>query len=468
MPHLSRRQLVMTSLISPFLISGCATLPRLTKQMQIQVDAPFAMPPILIPDFSDAPHFVITDFGALQEDQAKTTVAIASAIDAAHAAGAGVVVVPEGTWLTGKIHFKSNVCLHVSKGATLLFSEQPADYLPAVHTTWEGIECMNYSPLIYAYQCENIAITGEGRLKARLDVWKVWYARPKPHMDALVALYNLAYTNVPVADRDMTRGEANLRPQFVQFNRCRNVLVEDISIEDSPFWVMHPYLSQDVVIRRIKVRAHGHNNDGVDPEMSQNVLIEDCVFDQGDDAISVKSGRDMDAWRLNTPSKNIVMRNCRILNGHQLMAIGSELSGGIENVFVDNCHFVGSGDGADGHAVPISNLLFVKTNERRGGYVKNIHVSNISATKIAGGVLSVETDVLYQWRNLMPTYVRKLTAIEGLHLSHIRVNEAAFVCQIKAEAEAPVRNVSLKDIQVQKTLHTPVVTENVEGFIHTD
>lgn len=468
MPHLSRRQLVMTSLISPFLISGCATLPRLTKQMQIQVDAPFAMPPILIPDFSDAPHFVITDFGALQEDQAKTTSAIASAIDAAHAAGAGMVVVPEGTWLTGKIHFKSNVCLHVSKGATLLFSEQPADYLPAVHTTWEGIECMNYSPLIYAYQCENVAITGEGRLKAKLDVWKVWYARPKPHMDALVALYNLAYKNVPVADRDMTRGEANLRPQFVQFNRCRNVLVEDISIEDSPFWVMHPYLSQDVVIRRIKVRAHGHNNDGVDPEMSQNVLIEDCVFDQGDDAISVKSGRDMDAWRLNTPSKNIVMRNCRILNGHQLMAIGSELSGGIENVFVDNCHFVGSGDGADGHAVPISNLLFVKTNERRGGYVKNIHVSNISATKIAGGVLSVETDVLYQWRNLMPTYVRKLTAIEGLHLSHIRVNEAAFVCQIKAEAEAPVRNVSLKDIQVQKTLHTPVVTENVEGFVHTD
>ncbi|MFT4089652.1 MAG: glycoside hydrolase family 28 protein [Asticcacaulis sp.] len=467
MSNLSRRSLVFTGLLTPALISGCATLPRNHSQNRIHVEAPFDMPPITVPDFGSSPRFMITDFGAAQGDLTKTTNAIAQAIEAANLAGSGVVVIPEGIWLTGKIHLRSHVCLHVSKGATLLFSEKPEDYLPPVHTTWEGIECMNYSPLIYAYGCENVAITGEGTLRAKLDVWKIWYARPKAHMDALVELYNLAYTQVPVSDRDMTRGSANLRPQFVQFNRCRNVLVEDISIEDSPFWVMHPYLSRDVVIRRIKVRAHGHNNDGVDPEMSQNVLIEDCVFDQGDDAISVKSGRDMDAWRLNTPSKNIVMRNCRILNGHQLMAIGSELSGGVENVFVDNCHFTGDGNGADGHAVPISNLLFVKTNERRGGFVKNIHVSNVSATKIAGGVLSVETDVLYQWRNLMPTYVRKLTTIEGLHLSHISVNEAAFVCHIKAEAEAPVKNVSLKDIKVQKTLQTPVITENVEGFVHT-
>jgi len=464
---LSRRHLLYAGLMAPLVTSACASLPRAQNRLtQVAVEAPFDMPPIAVPDFTDAPRFVITDFGASQADQARTTAAIAAAIDAAHAAGSGIVVIPEGVWPTGRIHFRSHVCLHVSKGATLLFSENPADYLPVVHTTWEGIECMNYSPLIYAYDCEHIALTGEGRLKAKLDVWKIWYARPKAHMDALVELYNLAYRGVPATERDMTTGEAHLRPQFIQFNRCRHVLVEDISIEDSPFWVLHPYLSRDIVIRRIRIRAHGHNNDGVDPEMSQNVLIEDCVFDQGDDAISVKSGRDMDAWRLNTPSKNIVMRNCRILNGHQLMAIGSELSGGVENVFVDNCHFVGDGKGADGHAVPINNLLYVKTNERRGGYVKNIHVSNISATKIAGGVLSVETDVLYQWRDLMPTYVRKLTPIEGLHLSHITVDEAAFVCRITAEAEAPVKNVSLADIHVQKTLQPPVVTENVEGFVY--
>jgi polygalacturonase len=294
-------------------------------------------------------------------------------------------------------------------------------------------------------------------------VWTVWYARPEPHMKALVALYHMAATGVPVIERQMTAGAANLRPQFVQFNRCRNVLMEDVSIENSPFWVLHPYMCRDVVIRRVKIKANGHNNDGVDPEMSQNVLIEDCVFDQGDDAISVKSGRDQDAWRLGVPCRNIIMRNCRVKNGHQLMAIGSELSGGVENVFVDNCHF----DHADSEKPStINNILYVKTNERRGGYVRNIHVSNVSATSIAGGVLSVETDVLYQWRDLVPTYERRLTPIEGLHVSDIRVGVAKFVCNISAEAEMPVKDVTLRNIKVDKVTGTPISTKNVSGFVN--
>jgi polygalacturonase len=227
--------------------------------------------------------------------------------------------------------------------------------------------------------------------------------------------------------------------------------------------VVHPFLCRDVVMRRVKIQANGHNNDGVDPEMTENVLIEDCVLDQGDDAISVKSGRDRDAWRIGIPARNIVMRNCRIRNGHQLMAIGSELSAGIENVLVDNCHFDAAG--AAGKST-INNLLYVKTNERRGGYVRNIHMSNVSATRLAGGVLSVETDVLYQWRTLVPTYERRLTPIEGLHVSHIRVDEAKFVCYIKAEAEMPVRTVSLRDVKVKTVLGTPVSTENVQGFVN--
>jgi polygalacturonase len=466
----SRRQALLAGLA--LAAAGCAPLPRAgtasassrqLPQERVRAAAPFPMPDISVPDFSASRRFPITDFGAAQGDQQKTSAAIAQAIAAAHAAGSGVVVVPEGVWPTAKIHLKSNVNLHVAKGATLLFSERPDDYLPAVMTTWEGLECYNYSPLVYAYGCDNVAITGEGTLKAKLDVWKVWYARPKPHMDALVALYHLAAKRVPVEQRQMAVGQANLRPQFVQFNRCRNVLVEDVSIVDSPFWVLHPYLSRDVVIRRVKVRAHGHNNDGVDPEMSQNVLVEDCVFDQGDDAISVKSGRDQDAWRLNVPSRNIIMRNCRVKNGHQLMAIGSELSGGVENVFVDNCHFDNAGSGARS---TINNILFVKTNERRGGYVKNIHVSNVSATRIAGGVLSVETDVLYQWRDLVPTYERRLTPIEGLHVSNVKVDEAAFVCRIQGEAEMPVKDVSLRGVTVAKVLEAPVSTVNVQGFVH--
>ncbi|MBO9546695.1 glycoside hydrolase family 28 protein [Caulobacter sp.] len=455
--QLTRRGIAGLALLTPTIASAA-------PRKLIRPAAPFDMPSIGVPDFSKSRRFPITDFGADQGDQSKTSDAIAQAIAAANAAGSGVVVVPEGTWPTAKIHLKSNVALHLSKGATLLFSEKPADYLPPVLTTWEGLECWNYSPLVYAYDCENVAITGSGKLKAKLDVWKVWYARPKPHMDMLVKLYHASAKGEPVAERQMTAGEANLRPQFIQFNRCRHVLVEDISIEDSPFWVLHPFLCTDVVIRRVKIRAHGHNNDGVDPEMSQNVLIEDCVFDQGDDAVSVKSGRDQDGWRLGRPARNIVMRDCKILNGHQLMAIGSELSAGIENVFVQNCHFTGDGKGADGWAVPINNLLFVKTNERRGGYVRNIVVENVSATKIVGGVLSVDTDVLYQWRNLVPTYERRLTPIQGLVMRDVRVEEAKFVCRIRGEPTLPVRDVRLSKIAVGKSLEAPVANENVEDF----
>jgi polygalacturonase len=200
----------------------------------------------------------------------------------------------------------------------------------------------------------------------------------------------------------MAVGEAHLRPQFIQFNRCENVLLEGVTIVNSPFWVIHPFLCKNVVIRGVSVDARGPNNDGVDPEMSQNVLIENCAFNQGDDAIAVKSGRNQDAWRLNTPAKNIVIRNCRVRHGHQLLAIGSELSGGVENVLVENC-------AVDKSLVGVGHLLYIKTNKRRGGYVRNIYVRNVTAGDLMFGVLGIETDVLYQWRDLVPTYEVRLT-----------------------------------------------------------
>jgi polygalacturonase len=455
-----RRDVLAAGAMLPLLAAAPAP-PRGVRRQSVRIAAPFDMPAIEMPDFGAVRGFPITEYGAKPDDQQANQRAIADAIAAATAAGGGRVVIPVGIWATGPIHLRSNVELHLEKGATLAFSPHPADYLPAVPTSWEGIECLNYSPLVYAYACENVAITGEGILLARLDIWSIWYARPKPHMDALVELYQMARKKVPVARRDMTRGDANLRPHFIQFNRCRHVLVEGVQIQNSPFWTIHPYLCRDVVIRGVRIEAHGHNNDGVDPEMSQNVLIEACVFDQGDDAISVKSGRDHDGWRLHTPARNIVMRNCRVKNGHQLMAIGSELSGGIENVFVDNCHFDVTGSGAKS---TIQNILFVKTNERRGGYVRNIYLSNVSATEVAGGVLSVDTDVLYQWRTLTPTYDRRLTPIAGIHVSDVRVERATFVCEIKGAAELPVRDVTLRRVKVAQVGGTPVQTEHVTGL----
>ncbi|MDP4271459.1 MAG: glycoside hydrolase family 28 protein, partial [Bacteroidota bacterium] len=326
----------------------------------VNLTAPFKMPAIKYPDFAKCKRLSITDFGAVRGDKGKTTQAIAKAIDEANKQGGGVVVIPEGEWLTGAIHLKSNVNLHLNKGAVLLFSENPKDYLPAVHSSWEGLECYNYSPLIYAYQCKNIAITGQGEIRAKMDVWKIWSKRPSGHMNSLKRLYYMAYENVPVAQRMMVNDSANFRPQFIQINRCENVLLDGFKIRNSPFWTVHLYLSKDIVMRNLDIYAHGHNNDGLDPEMSQNVLVENVVFDQGDDAIAVKSGRAPEGWRTQTPSKNIVIRNCTMKNGHQLLAVGTEISGGVENVFVNNCHTTDS--------VKMFNIVFIKTNERMGGY----------------------------------------------------------------------------------------------------
>lgn len=453
-----RRDFLKSLAIAPVL-SGCANFNSLKGHSKI----PFEMPNITLKDFSNSPKFNIIDFGAEISDIDKTSIAIENAISKANEINGGVVVIPSGIWPTKKIHFKSNVNLHLDKDAVLLFSEKPEDYLPPVKSSWEGLECMNYSPLIYAYDCENIAITGEGKIKAKLDIWKIWYARPKAHLDASVALYYMAVNNVPIEQRDMTQNNANMRPQFIQFNRCKNILLQDYSMENSPFWCTHLLLCKDIIMRRVKIRAHGHNNDGVDPEMTQNMIIEDCIFNQGDDAISVKSGREFDAWRLNTPSKNIIMRNCIVKNGHQLMAIGSELAGGVENVFVDNCKI--ENDPNDLKSLTF-NILFIKTNERRGGFVKNIFLSNVTADKVSEAVLGIDTDVLYQWRNLTPTVKKALTPIEDVYVTNVTVNQAKNICVIKGNKELPIKNIGLKNVKVLKVLDEKLITTNVVGFVN--
>ncbi len=446
-------------IIGVLIFCSCGNTNSKIKYSQIKVDAPFEMPIIEIPDFSDCENFPITDFGAVIGDKEKTTLALQQAIEKASVAG-GNVIVPAGEWLTKTVHLKSNVNLHLEKDASLLFSEDPKDYLPAVFTTWEGMECYNYSPLVYAYNCKNVAITGEGKLKAKLDVWKYWYKRPQAHMNSLKHLYNLASYNKPVEERQMVNDTANFRPQFIQFNRCENVLMNGVSVVNSPFWTIHPYMCKNVVLQKLKVWAHGHNNDGVDPEMTQNMLIEDCEFDQGDDAIAVKSGRNQDAWRLDTPTKNLVIRNCTVKNGHQLLAIGSELSGGIENVYMDNCSVA---DGAK-----MFNLVFIKTNERRGGFVKNIHVSNIKADKMKFGILGIETDVLYQWRNLVPTIEKKLTPISDIVLTNVKTNKVEFISRILGQKELPIENITLINTKSDTINQQPYIHENVKNFNFED
>ena len=438
--------------------SSAAESPGEMRHEAISVEAPFPMPAIQIPVFPNR-DFVVTNFSAIQGGQTNIGEAIAKAIAACHDSGGGRVVIPAGKWLTGKIHFKSNVNLHLDEGAVLSFSPDPEDYLPAVQSSWEGEECFNYSPLIYAFDCTNVALTGKGTLGANLDIWKQWMNRPPAHMAALKRLYEMARTNVPVEQRQMAVDDNHLRPQFIQFNRCRNVLIEDVSIRNSPFWTVHLLLCSDVAVRSLDISAHNHNNDGIDPEMTRNLLVENCRFDQGDDAIAIKSGMDFDGRRLKTPSENIVIRNCTMVRGHQLVAIGSELSGGIRNVYVHDCKFAND----DKHEP--QNILFIKTNERRGGFVENIYVENITARSTQFGVLGIDTDVLYQWRNLVPTYEVHLTPIRNIRVKNVTVEETGSApFKIAGDARLPVEGVFLENITIGKTNGKAESFENVEDI----
>ena len=304
-----------------------------------------------------------------------------------------------------------------------------------MHTSWEGVECLNYSPLLYGYGVTNVAITGKGTIAPRMDFWKTWFTRPPEHMKATEMLYHWCSTNAVMSARDLTAIKgSNVRPHLIQFNRCGNVLLDGFRIRESPFWTIHLYHSSDCVVRNLDVYAHGHNNDGVDIEMTRNVLVENCRFDQGDDGIVLKAGRNQDAWRLNRPTENVVVRNCEFAFGHTLLGIGSELSGGIRNVWMHHCR-----------QATAFNLFFVKTNRRRGGFVKNIYLEDISSDNVKDAVVGIKTDVLYQWAKF-PDYELRRTEIDGLHIRNIRANCADHAIDITGDAAAPVRNVALENI----------------------
>lgn len=407
-----------------------------------------------VPAFADR-TFDIRAYGAIADTDTKKAVkanmkAFAEAIKACSEAGGGRVMVPAGKWHTGPIRFKSSVNLYLSEGAEVVFEDNPKLYLPAVPTSWEGMECYNYSPLVYGYECDNVAITGPGRLVPKMDLWRTWFKRPAPHMEALKKLYTMMSEGVPVEKRQMAKGENNLRPHLVQFNRCTNVLLDGFSIRQSPFWTIHLYLCENVTARHLDVYAHGHNNDGIDLEMTRNVLVEDCNFDQGDDGVVIKSGRNRDAWRIGRPTENVVVRNCNIANAHCLMGIGSEISGGIRNIYMHHC------------TVPKSvfRLFFVKTNHRRGAFVSDVYMEDVKADH-ADTVFEIDTDVLYQWRNLVPTYETRLTKIDGIYLRHARLNSAKMMYRFIGDAAEPIRNIGISDVHVDKLANEGNKVENV-------
>lgn len=333
--------------------------------------------------------FSIVKYGAKPGGTFDCREAIDKAIQDCSNAGGGRVVVPAGVFLTGAIRLRSNVNLHISKGATLKFATDPKAYLPLVHTRWEGMELMHLSPFIYAYEETNVAITGRGTLdgQGKAFFWK-WHGNPRYGGDpdvlsqrpARARLYEMMDRNVPVAERVFGE-EHYLRPQFIQPYKCRNVLIEGVTIVDSPMWEVHPVLCENVIVRKLRITSHGPNNDGCDPESCKDVLIEDCFFDTGDDCIAIKSGRNNDGRRLNVPSENIIIRNCTMKDGHGGITIGSEISGGVRNLFAHNCKL----DSAD-----LWTALRVKNNASRGGNLENFYFRNISVGQVSRAVVEID------------------------------------------------------------------------------
>ena len=269
------------------------------------------------PVFPDK-EFDITSYGAFGDGTSDCTEAIKSAINECSKSGGGKVVVPEGTFLTGAIHLKSNVNFFISEGAVIKFSEDKTKYLPVVLTRWEGVECMNYSPLIYAYQQENIAVTGKGVLDGQGSNtnWWSWKGKknygwnkdlPKQDKDRNI-LFNMADNNIPPKER-IFGAEHYLRPVFFQAYQCKNILIEGVTLKNSPMWFLNPVLSQNISILKVTVEGLGPNNDGCDPECCIDVLIKGCYFNTGDDCIAIKSGRNTDGRRVNVPSENIIIQD---------------------------------------------------------------------------------------------------------------------------------------------------------------
>ena len=368
-------------------------------------------------------QFLITSFGAkTTATAAQNQKAINRVISLVSKKGGGKVIIPKGTWNTGAIELKSHVNLVLEEGATLHFAFEPKLY-PLVRTSWEGLACWNYSPCIYAYKATDIAITGKGTIDGggNNDTFWQWNGSPRfgykegvtkesQKLGSRSKLLKMAEDGVPFDERKFGMGYG-LRPQLVNMVHCERILIKDVKMINSPFWVIHPLLSKNITVDGVYVWNEGPNGDGCDPEACENVLIQNCVFHTGDDCIAIKSGRNNDGRLWNQPSKNIIIRNCKMEDGHGGVVIGSEISGGCENVYAEDCEM---------DSPHLDRILRIKTNNCRGGLIQNINMRRIKVGQCGEAVVKINLD-----------YESKEACYRGF--------------------EPTVRNVNVEDVTCQKS-----------------
>lgn len=374
----------------------------------------------------------ILKFGAKAGGNKDCHKAFVKAMKVAKKKGGLHLVVPRGVWLVkGPIHLESNVTLELQDGATLRFDANPEYYLPAVETSWEGTYIRNYSPFIYGYGLHNVSIMGKGTIDGNCaTTFATWRELQKP---AQQRSRDLNHQGAVIDKRAFGEGDY-LRPQLIQLYKCKDITIKDVFITNSPFWCIHLLQSENIICRGIRYDAKLVNNDGIDPESSRNILIEDVHFNNGDDNVAIKAGRDNDGWTLGKPTENIVIRNCHFKGLHAVV-IGSEMSGGVRNVFIEDCDYAGY----------CKRGLYIKTNPDRGGFVRNIYARNLKFDEVEDLIFITS---MYAGEGMDNNH---FTEIENLWFENIDCRKARHGGIILQGTEAkPLRHITLKNINISE------------------
>lgn len=384
------------------------------------------------PEFSKT-AYNITSYNAVPDGKTDCKAVFDRVISLCSSSGGGVVIVPKGMfYIAGPVVLKSHVNLHFEDGAELIFSADAKDYLPAVVTLWEGTEVFNYSPLFYAYECTDIAITGHGKVNGSASKN---FANWRPQQSAeQKKLRQMGADGVPVYER-VFGADARLPPDMIQFFGCRNVLIDGITITDAPYWVIHPVMCNNVTVQNVTINSHNLNNDGCDPESCTNVLIQHCDFDTGDDGVAIKAGRDQDGWRIGQPTENVIVRDCVFASEANGLCIGSEMSAGVRNVYMYNVYIK-----------KCLSAIYFKSNLDRGGFIEAIQVTNVRCDSARSAFIRFENNYHGSRGGHYPT------RFNNFHIENVNCNYAgeAGIYAVGVPGN-PLKNIYLEKVTVSNT-----------------
>ena len=454
------------------------------EQGDVYRNLPFSMPEVSQPSFPDY-EVNIRDFGALSDGVTLNTEAINNAIKAVSSKGGGKVIIPEGLWLTGPVVLLSNVNLYAEKNALIVFSSDTSLY-PIIDTSFEGLDTKRCQSPISAMNAENIAITGNGVFDGAGDRWrpvkkdkmterqwknlvssggkvdengKVWY----PDAGALKASVLMTGQNngqKEITDEEWTYMKSWLRPVMLSIVKSKRILLEGVTFKNSPGWCIHPLSCESLTLNDVKVFNpwYSQNGDALDVESCKNVLVTNCFFDAGDDAICLKSGKDEDGRRRGEPCENVIIKNNTVLHGHGGFVVGSEMSGGVKNIYVEDCTFLGTDVG-----------LRFKSTRGRGGVVENIYINNINMINIPNEPLlfdlfyggkgageESEEDLLNRMKTAIPPVTEETPAFRNIHISNIVCRGSGRAMFFNGLPEMPISNVTVKNV---------VMTEATDGVV---